>query len=112
MNITRAISRIVLFHRRYLHGQMHLRIAACAILAGVFSLPYLAAATIVRMETALGVVDIELYDDQAPKTVANFLRYAGRGDYNTTIIHRSMPGFIIQDTLFAVNQFTQFKFRR
>jgi cyclophilin family peptidyl-prolyl cis-trans isomerase len=35
-----------------------------------------------------GNIDIELYDDQAPKTVANFLRYAGRGAYSNTIIHR------------------------
>ena len=97
MNIAQVISRIVLFHRRYFRGQIHLRIAACAVLAGVCSSPYLAAATTVRMETSLGVIDIELYDDQAPKTVANFLRYAGRGDYSTGgFIHRSIPGFIIQ----------------
>lgn len=96
MKITQVISRITSFRRCYLHGQMHLRIAACAILIAVFSSPHLATATTVRMETSLGNIDIELYDDQAPKTVANFLRYTGRGDYNTTIIHRSKPGFIIQ----------------
>lgn len=91
---------------------MFLRIAACATLVAVFSAPQLAAAanTIVRMVTTLGTIDIRLYDDelapndeQAPKTVANFLRYAGRGDYsangidtNGIIIHRSIPGFVIQ----------------
>ncbi|HSW52822.1 MAG TPA: peptidylprolyl isomerase [Sulfuricaulis sp.] len=48
------------------------------------------------METDFGNIDIELYDDEAPKTVVNFLRYAGRGHYNGSIIHRSVPGFIIQ----------------
>ena len=62
----------------------------------MLSLPQLAAATTVRMVTTLGTIDIELYDDQAPKTVTNFLRYAGRGDYNNNVIHRSVPGFIIQ----------------
>ncbi len=90
MNITQVISKIVLFHRRYLHGKVYLRIAACTILAGLFSSPHLAAATTVRMETSLGVIDIELYDEQAPKTVANFLRYAGRRDYSDNgFFHRS-----------------------
>jgi cyclophilin family peptidyl-prolyl cis-trans isomerase len=49
------------------------------------------------MVTTLGTFDIQLYDDQAPKTVANFLRYAGRGDYTANgFIHRSAPGFVIQ----------------
>lgn len=49
------------------------------------------------MVTTLGTLDIELYDDQAPKTVMNFLRYAGRGDYTTNgFIHRSVPGFVVQ----------------
>ena len=48
------------------------------------------------METDFGNIDIELYDDQAPKTVVNFLRYAGRGNYSGTIIHRSIPGIMIQ----------------
>ncbi len=97
MNISRVISRIVFYFRRHRYGEVSLRIAACAILTTILSLPQLATATTVRMETTLGTIDIELYDDQAPKTVANFLRYAGRGDYSTNgIIHRSVPGFVIQ----------------
>jgi hypothetical protein len=96
MTIVRAISRIVFYFRRHCYGEVSLRMAACAVLVAVFSLPQLALATIVRMETNLGIIDIELYDDQAPKTVANFLRYAGRGYYNGVIIHRSAPGFVIQ----------------
>jgi cyclophilin family peptidyl-prolyl cis-trans isomerase len=90
MNIAQVISRMALFHRRRLRGQAPLRIAACAILVAIFSLPRLAAATNVRMETTLGVIDIALYDNLAPLTVANFLRYVGRGDYtmNNGFIHR------------------------
>jgi len=76
---------------------MHLRISACAVLVAIFLFPHLATATTVRMETSLGAIHIELYDDLAPQTVTNFLRYAGRGDYSTNgFFHRSMPGFIIQ----------------
>ncbi len=55
------------------------------------------------MNTDFGNIDIELYDDQAPKTVMNFLRYAGRGDYNNTIIHRSVPNFVIQGGGYNLN---------
>ena len=97
MTIVRAISRIVFYCRRFHHGKALLRIAACAVVAAVFSPPQLAVAMTVRMETNLGGIDIELYDNQAPITVANFLAYAGRGDYtNNGFIHRSVPGFILQ----------------
>ena len=106
MTIVRAISRIVFYCRRYIHSQAYLRIAACAVIASALSTPLFAANTIVRMEitygTNQGTIDIELYDDQAPKTVANFLRYAGRGDYTTNgFFHRSVPGFVIQGGGFA-----------
>lgn len=97
MTIVRAISQIVFYCRRYRYSRAYLRLAACAVLATLFSSPQLAAATTVRMETTLGGIDIELYDNQAPITVANFLAYAGRGDYtNNGFIHRSVPGFILQ----------------
>ncbi len=100
MTIAWAISRIVFYFRR--HRRLACwRIAACAVIASALSSPLFAANTIVRMEIAYGsnqgTIDIELYDDQAPITVANFLRYAGRGDYtNNGFIHRSVPGFILQ----------------
>jgi cyclophilin family peptidyl-prolyl cis-trans isomerase len=48
---------------------------------------------VVVMETSLGTIKIELDADKAPKTVANFLRYADEGFYDGTIIHRvtTMP---------------------
>jgi cyclophilin family peptidyl-prolyl cis-trans isomerase len=48
------------------------------------------------MVTNLGKIDVELFDDITPKTVANFFHYVSNGDYTNTIIHRSVPGFIIQ----------------
>ena len=50
----------------------------------------------VRFHTNLGDLDVNLIDTYAPKTVANFLNYVNRGDFNNSIIHRSVPGFIIQ----------------
>lgn len=54
------------------------------------------AQVVVRMETNLGNIDVELYDEAAPITVDNFLNYVDSGRYNGTFIHRSEPGFIIQ----------------
>ncbi len=65
------------------------------LLAAFVSLPC-AANTIVRMQTDLGSVEIELFDTAAPETVANFLNYVNAGDYDGTFIHRSDPGFVLQ----------------
>lgn len=53
-------------------------------------------ATMVRVETPRGPVDIELMDQDAPLNVANFLSYVRSGAYDNTIVHRSMPGFVLQ----------------
>jgi peptidyl-prolyl cis-trans isomerase B (cyclophilin B) len=50
----------------------------------------------VRLETSAGVIDIELFADKAPKTVANFLEYVNSGHYSNTIFHRVINGFMIQ----------------
>lgn len=44
--------------------------------------------TVVRFETNFGTIDIELFDSQAPVTVANFLDYIRDGDYDQTFFHR------------------------
>jgi peptidyl-prolyl cis-trans isomerase B (cyclophilin B) len=43
-----------------------------------------------------GVIILELDQDKAPKTVANFLSYVNKGHYNNTIFHRVIPGFMVQ----------------
>ena len=43
-----------------------------------------------------GVVTIELDQEKAPKTVANFLSYVNKGHYNNTVFHRVIPGFMVQ----------------
>lgn len=51
---------------------------------------------LVRMETSLGTIDLELDPKAAPITVRNFLAYVDKGDYNGTIFHRVISGFMIQ----------------
>ena len=43
-----------------------------------------------------GVITLELDQDKAPTTVANFLSYVAKGHYNNTIFHRVIPGFMVQ----------------
>jgi len=50
----------------------------------------------VKLTTSLGVIVLELEPDAAPKTVENFLKYVKKGQYNGTIFHRVIPGFMIQ----------------
>ncbi len=50
----------------------------------------------VKLDTSLGEMTIELYADKAPETVANFLSYVEDGFYEGTIFHRVIPGFVIQ----------------
>jgi peptidyl-prolyl cis-trans isomerase B (cyclophilin B) len=43
-----------------------------------------------------GVITLELDQEKAPKTVANFLSYVNKGHYDRTIFHRVIPGFMVQ----------------
>jgi peptidyl-prolyl cis-trans isomerase A (cyclophilin A) len=51
---------------------------------------------IVQIETNLGVIEVELNRMRAPITSNNFLRYVLEGEYDGTIFHRVMPGFVVQ----------------
>lgn len=57
----------------------------------------------VVMQTTMGDIVIELYQQKAPKTVANFLQYVDEGFYNGTIFHRVIDGFMIQGGGFTEN---------
>ena len=48
------------------------------------------------METSAGTITLELFDEDAPKTVANFQKLAGDGFYDGLIFHRVIKDFMIQ----------------
>lgn len=54
------------------------------------------AGTIVRFTTTMGDFSVELLDEAAPLTVANFLGYVNRNDYNGTYFHRVEDNFVAQ----------------
>ena len=49
-----------------------------------------------------GVITLELEQDKAPKSVANFLEYVAKGHYDNTVFHRVIPGFMVQGGGFEV----------
>jgi len=51
---------------------------------------------VVKLETSMGNIVIELNEQAAPVTVKNFLGYVEAGFYDGTIFHRVIPGFMIQ----------------
>ncbi len=56
----------------------------------------LAAGPTVSLETSMGTVKLELDQDKAPLSVANFVDYVRAGHYDGTIFHRVIPGFMVQ----------------
>jgi cyclophilin family peptidyl-prolyl cis-trans isomerase len=48
------------------------------------------------MQTNHGAIEIELFDEDAPKTVENFLKLSRDGFYDGLIFHRVIPDFMIQ----------------
>ncbi|MBP2699430.1 peptidylprolyl isomerase [Photobacterium lucens] len=50
----------------------------------------------ITLHTNFGDIQINLFEEQAPETCANFLQYCRDGFYNGTIFHRVIDGFMIQ----------------
>ena len=50
----------------------------------------------IKLTTNHGAITLELFADKAPKTVANFIAYVESGQYDNTIFHRVIDGFMIQ----------------
>ncbi|KAJ9635519.1 Peptidyl-prolyl cis-trans isomerase-like 1 [Coniosporium apollinis] len=53
-------------------------------------------ATNVALETTMGTITVELYENHAPKTCRNFSTLASRGYYNDVLFHRIIPNFMLQ----------------
>ena len=52
--------------------------------------------SVATMKTTEGDITLELFDEDAPKTVANFKQLAGQGFYDGLIFHRVIDNFMIQ----------------
>ena len=80
--------------------RLGLSLCACLSLFTTFTAR---AATLVDFSTTFGGFEVQLYDDQTPVTVANFLAYVENNLFDSTIIHRSIPGFVIQGGAYSLS---------
>lgn len=74
-------------------------VARFALIAAGFVAGAAAASAVepqVRFETTLGAFTVELNQEKAPLSVANFLKYVEDKHYDGTIFHRVIPGFVAQ----------------
>ena len=55
----------------------------------------------VLLHTSQGDITLELFPDKAPKSVANFLQYVRDGFYDGTLLHRVIPGYLVQGGLYT-----------
>jgi len=69
---------------------------AILVLSVLFSASIFAANPKVVIDTTMGEIEVELFEDKAPLSVKNFLAYANEGYYNGTIFHRVIKNFMIQ----------------
>jgi len=60
------------------------------------------AGTLAQFRTVFGDIEVELYDQDKPVTVQNFIRYTQSGAYQNEFAHRLVPGFVIQGGGFTV----------
>ena len=82
--------------KRFLRVRI-LRDGLAGALLALMALPGIAGeAPVVRLETTLGNIDIELMPDKAPRTVENFLGLVDNGFYDGLVFHRVVAGFVIQ----------------
>ncbi len=75
--------------------------------AALMASPVWALATMVRVDTVSGPIDIALLDEATPRTVANFLAYVRRGAYDNSFFHRLATGFVLQGGGFTIPPLTK-----
>ena len=61
------------------------------------------AGTLAQFRAPFGTIDVELYDQDKPVTVQNFVRYVESGAYTNMFLHRCLPGFVVQGGGFSTS---------
>lgn len=79
-----------------LFARVNLFLTVALFLITLVAAPVSAKNTLVKMQTTEGDIYLELFNDKAPLSVANFLSYAKEGFYEGTVFHRVISTFMIQ----------------
>jgi cyclophilin family peptidyl-prolyl cis-trans isomerase len=80
-----------MIHMKHFRDLVALLLVALALA----SVPAIAAER-VEIETSKGVITVDLFPQQAPATVANFLRHVDARFYDGLVFHRVVPDFVVQ----------------
>ena len=59
------------------------------------------------METSAGTINLKLYNDRAPDTVANFVKLVEKGYYDGLHFHRVIPNFMLKEDALIPQTLTQ-----
>src|SRR5262249_49759695 len=62
--------------------------------------------TLVAFTTTAGTIEVDLFDQVTPLTVGKILGYASAGEFQDTIIHRKVSGFVVQGGGYKTSDFT------
>jgi cyclophilin family peptidyl-prolyl cis-trans isomerase len=76
---------------------------ACVLIALAGTPQFARAGTLAQFRTTFGDIEVELYDQDKPATVQNFIRYVQSGRYTNEFSHRLIPGFVLQGGGFFVS---------
>jgi cyclophilin family peptidyl-prolyl cis-trans isomerase len=79
---------------KHIHSRRSLWLAA--LISATSFMPQYADATIVEFQTVMGNFEVNLYDNDTPETVANFLAYVNNSAYSNVVFHRSVANFVVQ----------------
>ena len=71
-------------------------LALTAAVLGSLPARAVAANPVVEIDTSMGKIKVELFEDKAPSTVKNFLGYVNDKFYDGTVFHRVIPDFMVQ----------------
>jgi len=88
---------------------------AFLVLAFLAATSLASAGTLAQFRSVFGDIDVQLYDQDKPVTVQNFIRYVQSGAYTNMFLHRCIPDFIVQGGGFsttnqlATNRFAVFE---
>ncbi len=106
------MTRFVAANRIYLNNKKNItmfsslkksKLIAGVLISAALSFSFPANATVVEVRTNVGNFQINLFDQETPETVENFLSYVNSGSYANAVFHRSVPGFVLQGGGFAYN---------
>src|SRR6266704_372870 len=74
----------------------------CCFTLLMLNLSSVQAGTLAQFRTYFGDIEVELYDQDKPVTVQNFIHYVKSGAYQNEFAHRMIPGFVVQGGGFTI----------